>query len=165
MDDFLKLVEGLSKTLPKFPDGRIDYTNSAEAAALNIFVEASGEFLLLKRSEKVGNYGGKWASVAGYMDEVRPIEEKVLEELREEIGVEKELIKNIAIGNVFFKKDLKLEKIWIICPIVVKLKSKPEINLDWEHTEFKWVRKEEILSFDLMPGVELALENLPIEGV
>ena len=161
MGDFLKLVERFSRTLPKFPDGRIDYTNSAEAAVLNIFVEVGGEVLLLKRSEKVGNYTNKWATIAGYMDEVKPAEAKIAEELKEEISLERSRISSVLLGNIFIKTDPALKKTWIVCPALVKLKSRPEIRLDWEHTEYKWVRKEDIKNFDLMPGVEEALQNLP----
>ena len=38
--------------LPKFPDGRIDYSNSDKAPVLTCFVRFEDEILLLKRSEE-----------------------------------------------------------------------------------------------------------------
>ena len=67
--------------LPKFEDGRIDYTSSKKAPILLCFVKFQEKILLVKRSNKVGNYQGKWNVVAGFIDEPKPLKEKVLEEL------------------------------------------------------------------------------------
>ena len=49
----LEIVKELSKTLPRFPDGRIDYSNSDVAPVVTIFVEYGNKILLLRRSDKV----------------------------------------------------------------------------------------------------------------
>ena len=67
----LELLEKFSKKLPKFPDGRIDYRNSKEAAVVSVFVMCGNELLLLKRSDRVGNYKGRWNVAAGYFDELK----------------------------------------------------------------------------------------------
>lgn len=156
----LKIIEDFSARLPKFPDGRIDYTNSKESAVLNIFVEYAGKYLFMKRSGKVIAYKGKWSTVVGFLDEARPIEEKVLEELREEAGIKENMIKFISIGKIIRREDNKIDRVWIICPVFVKMKKMPKIILDWEHTEFKWISKEEIKSLDTLPNLEKVLESV-----
>ncbi|HDD36375.1 MAG TPA: hypothetical protein ENF50_02775, partial [Archaeoglobus veneficus] len=83
-----EMLNEVSKKLPKLSDGRIDYSNSDVAPVVTVFVRYNNEILLLKRSNKVRTYKGKWNTVAGYIDEFKPLKEKILEELREEIGVD-----------------------------------------------------------------------------
>jgi hypothetical protein len=56
----MKKLREFSKKLPKFEDGRIDYTNSDSAPGLNVFLEHEGKILIMKRSNKVGAYRKTW---------------------------------------------------------------------------------------------------------
>ena len=159
-NDIQKILKEFNKNLPKFPDGRIDYTNSRESAVLNVFVEYEGKFLFLKRSDKVIAYKGKWSTVVGFLDEIRPVKEKVLEELNEEAGITESHIQSIFIGNIIRREDKEINRVWIICPVLVMLKEKPEIKMDWEHTEFKWVTKEEINKMDTLPNLGKVLDSV-----
>lgn len=135
------------KNLPRFVDGRINYSNSNIAPVVTVFVEYDGKILLLKRSNKVRTYQGLWNTVAGYIDEERPIREIVLKELREELGINRSGIKELAIAESYDVYDKEINKTWIIHPTLVTLKSKPEIKLDWEHSEYCWIDTEEIVKF------------------
>ena len=154
----LNLIIEFSKRLPKFEDGRVDYTNSEEAPVITVFVKYKNEILLLKRSNKVGTYKGKWNTIAGYLDEIKPIKEKVLEELREEICVHEEKIKSIKIKEPYRLLDKNLGKTWIIHPVIVELKEKPEIKLDWEHTEYKWIHPKELYNYDTIIDFDRTLK-------
>jgi len=156
----MKTIREMSRKLPKFTDGRIDYSKSKMAPVLSIFVKQGKDILLLKRSSKVGNYKEKWSTVNGYLDEIKPIEEKVFEELEEEIGITKSMISSIDIKELFKFKDENLDKVWLIYPVIVELKEKTKIKLDFEHTDFKWVRKEDIRNFDTIPNVCIISDNL-----
>ena len=157
--ELLKIIEELGKKLPKFKDGRIDYSNSNIAPVITVFVKVGDEVLLLKRSNKVSTYKGKWNTVAGYLDELKPIREKVLEELKEEVGIEENIISSIHIGEPFKFTDKEINKTWLVCPSVVELLKKPEIKLNWEHTEFKWVKQDELSNYDTVPNLIRSFEN------
>lgn len=156
----LKLVEELSKKLPKFPDGRIDYSKSDTAPVITVFLMYRDEILIMKRSDKVRTYQGKWNTVAGYLDEIKPIEEKVIEEIEEETGIVKSQIKSIKIGKIYSFTDEKINRKWIIQPVLVRLKEKPEIKLDWEHTDYRWIKKEDINRFDVVPNLKKSLNSV-----
>lgn len=158
-EKILKTIEEFAKKLPKFPDGRIDYSNSDTAPVITVFVKYKDKILLMKRSNKVRTYKGKWNTVAGYLDEVKPIEEKAFEEIREELGVAKDNILSLHIGELCEFADSEINKHWIICPVLVKLKNEPEIRLDWEHTEYKWIKPEELKEFDIVSNLDKSLEN------
>jgi ADP-ribose pyrophosphatase YjhB (NUDIX family) len=93
------LLNDLKQKLPSFPDGRINYKDSDLAPVLTVFISFGAKILLLKRSKKVNTYQGKWNTVAGYIDQIRPLKEKVLEELREELSIDEAIISDIKYGN------------------------------------------------------------------
>ena len=65
--EILKLIKEFAEKLPKFPDGRIDYHNSDTAPVVDVFVKYQGKILILKRSNEVSNYQGKWNCISGYL--------------------------------------------------------------------------------------------------
>lgn len=157
--EILKTVEKFSKKLPKFPDGRINYSNSDSATVITVFIKYKEEILILKRSNKVATYQGRWNTVAGYIDELKPIHEKIIEEINEEIGVKKDNILSQRIGKSYMFKDMKVNKTWIVIPVLVELKNKPDIKLDWEHTEYKWIKPEELKRYNIVPKIEESLRR------
>ncbi len=94
-EDFMDMIKTFHEKLPKFSDGRIDYTNSDTAPVVSIFVKHGDEILLLKRSDKVNTHKGKWNNIGGYIDELKPIKQKALEELNEETGINEKMIASI----------------------------------------------------------------------
>ncbi|HLD18639.1 MAG TPA: NUDIX domain-containing protein [Candidatus Nanoarchaeia archaeon] len=150
----------LSKKLPKFPDGRLNYKNSKKAVVLTVFVKFKGKILLLKRSNRVLTYKGYWNTVAGYYDEPKPLRKKALEELKEETGISKKYVKSIKFGKMFRFHDKKINKIWLVNPILIKLKKKPKIKIDFEHTKAIWIKPEEIKNYKIVPNLKLDLRKL-----
>ena len=155
---YYSLLNSLDKDLPKRIDGSIDYTNATKAAVITIFIKYENKILILKRSDQVLTYKGKWNTVAGYLDQVKPIMDKVYEELREEVGISKEDINMFYLGDSYSFEDNYIEKIWIIYPILVILEKKPEIILDWEHTDYKWIEPSMISSYNIVPNMAKSLE-------
>ncbi len=151
------IIKDFYNRLPKFKDGRIDYSKSNIAPVITVFVEYRGKILLLKRSSQVATYKNKWNCVAGYIDDLKPIKEKVLEELQEELSLTKQNIESIFVGKSYKFFDKAINKTWIIFPVLAKLKKETEIILDWEHESCKWIKPEEILSLDTVPSLDKTL--------
>lgn len=162
-------VHGLLKSYtsaPRFADGRVDFSDTVSAPVLNIFVVFDGEVLLLKRSDKVGSYRGFWNVVGGYIDEPVSLEEKVFEELSEELGITQKQVASVAFAERFSVFDEDIPKEWLVHPVLVELKMKVEPVLDWEHTAFVWITPERFGEFLLVKGFEEAfdalLDNVPV---
>ncbi len=153
------ILNEFSNTLPHFPDGRINYSNSNKAPVITCFVKYKDEILLLKRSDKVSVYKGKWNTVAGYLDEPKPLAEKALEEVHEEVGITKDNVSAILLAEPYEFKDNEIQKTWIIHPILIELKNKPKIELDWEHTEYKWIKPADLKKFDIVPKLDITLRR------
>jgi 8-oxo-dGTP pyrophosphatase MutT (NUDIX family) len=147
----------LEKKLPKFSDGRIDYSKSKECLVITVFIIYNKKILLLKRSGKVSTYRYKWNTVTGYIDENKTIFQKILEEIEEEIGLTQKNISSYKIYDSIEFTDKNIDKKWIIYPSIIELKNNPKIILDWEHSEYKWIFPKDILNYDIVPKLDLSL--------
>lgn len=154
------ILREFSEKLPRFPDGRIDYSTSDRAPVLTCFVKLAGKILLLKRSNRVRTHQGKWNTVAGYIDEPKPIRTKALEELREEIGISAKDVRQFKMGRPYEFFDADSKKTWLVHPVLVELKRRPELKLDWEHIEFKWISPEEVANYDTVPRLDESLKRV-----
>lgn len=150
MADIAEEIRRLYGKLPKFPDGRMDFSGSDTATVVTIFVLHKGRLLLLRRSDKVSSYRGKWHIIGGYLDDLQPLRSKVLEELREEASIAEKDIGSIDVKDVYTYTDASIRKTWITQVVVVHLKSLPEIKIDWEHTEYRWISPGELESYDVI---------------
>ena len=118
-----------------------------EIPVVTCFLRNRGDVLLLRRSEKVGSYRGKWGGVAGYAE--GPPEEAALREIAEETGLvaSVELVRR---GEPFPVEDLSLHRRWIVHPFLFDCGSR-DFKLDRESTEAEWVSPTEILRRDTVP--------------
>ncbi len=86
--EYTQILKQFSR-LPRFPDGRIDFSKSKEAPIINVIIMHEHEILLLKRSGKVRTSKNRWDCLGGYLDEEVPPEKKTMIELKEELASEK----------------------------------------------------------------------------
>lgn len=146
------------ENLPKFQDGRIDYTDSQSAPVLACIIECSGKLLLVKRSNSVDSHRNKWNVVTGYIDNPAiSMMEHAMIEIEEELGVGKEYIEEIKIGKRYRYFDKDLRKTWFVFPVLVRLGNRPEIRLNDENTDFTWTKPENVADYDIVPDVPEAI--------
>ena len=62
-------------------------------------------------------------------------------------------LKPVVFLGIFYKT-------WIVHPILVELKSLPQLKLDWEHTEHRWIKPEDINKFDIVPQIDKSLKRV-----
>lgn len=159
MEENLELLKEFTKNLPRFEDGRIDYSHSDVAVTVTCFVKHEEDILLLKRSHKVKEAKGKWCAVTGYFDEIKPVMEKAIEEVEEEVGINKSYIARVKVGEVY-KLRRAGGKLLVIYPVLIELRGKPDVSLDWEHTEYRWIKPEELEKFDVVPELDRVLRRV-----
>lgn len=126
------------------------------------FLEHRGRVLLLRRSERVGSYGGLWAGVSGGIDAGRTPLEQALVEIGEETGLAPEDLRFVASGDPFEVVDLGVARRWHIHPFRFEALRPDKLRLDWEHSEARWVRPTEIGSFQTVPGLDEALRRVDL---
>lgn len=140
-------------------DGQVDFTNIRYAPVINCVVRHNNTILIVQRNSKMRLYPNFWNGISGFLDDGRSIEEKVKDELREELGIGASDIISIHRGLVFDQEEEKYNKTWIVHPILVDVKTN-KIKLDWEAQNYKWIKIEDAKTFDLLPGFDKVLASL-----
>jgi 8-oxo-dGTP pyrophosphatase MutT (NUDIX family) len=127
-----------------------------------IIINEKSKILILKRSNKVRTYKGCWGGVAGYVEpDEKPID-TAFKEILEETGLEKtevEFIKKVdPIEFVDIYKDINYN--WKIFPFLFKTRKKGKLNIDWEHTNYRWINPQNVSKFDTVPHFEKVVSSL-----
>ncbi len=129
-----------------------------EKHVVTCFLESKTEILILRRSEKVGTYQGRWAGVSGYVE--KSPDEQALTEIEEETGLDKNDIELIRKGMPLEVVDEKLRRKWIVHPYLFHIKDRDKIRIDWEHKETKWIDGKDIDKYDTVPMLSQTLERV-----
>lgn len=116
-----------------------------------------GEVLLLRRSDKVRTYPGRWAAVSGTMESDDAAAE-ALREVREELGLDSAQVRVRAVAAPLDVPDPSLGTVWEVHPVLAELAAGPEPRLDWEHAEARWFAPDEVGKLDTVPRLADALE-------
>jgi len=125
------------------------------------FIKNGDRILILKRSDKVKSMKCLWAGVSGIIEknDTTPLA-RAKTEILEETGINEEEIellkanKRIKIESAQYKNHE-----WNIFPFLFKTKN-PEIKLNWENSEFQWVKPNEIKNYETVPELEKILFSL-----
>lgn len=139
--------------------GQVDYTHARFAPALNCVVMHGGKILIVRRSRAMRLYPGSWNGIGGFLDDEKTFEEKVKQELKEELGIRASGIISLRRGEIFEAAEPKYKKVWIIFPVLAKVKT-DRIELDWEAEEYRWIKLEDANKFDLTPSFKGVLKRL-----
>ena len=134
----------------------MNYTNIVTS-----FLKNDDQILILKRSDKVKSMRTLWAGISGIIekDDLSPLSRAEIE-IFEETGISKEQInllkesQQMKIVSVQYKNHE-----WNIFPFLFKVKN-PEIKLNWENSEFEWIKPSNIVNYKTVPSLDKILFNL-----
>jgi 8-oxo-dGTP diphosphatase len=129
-----------------------------EKHVVTCFLESDGEILILRRSEQVGSYQGRWAGVSGYVE--KTADEQALIEIREETSLGKEDFKLIKKGKPLPTTDDRLGTKWVVHPYLFHIKDRSKIKIDWEHKEMRWIDPMDIDNFEAVPMLKETLARV-----
>jgi 8-oxo-dGTP diphosphatase len=121
--------------------------------------ESGDEVLLLRRSGRVGTYRGRWAGVSGYLEADTPLEQ-AHREIEEETGLGRADVRLLAEGEPLTVLDESIDTRWTVHPFLFELPRPEDVRLDWEHTEMRWLRPEEVTGMETVPRLADALSRV-----
>lgn len=148
-----------SKFKPK--KGQIDYTRARWAPVINCVLKYKNKILVVERNRKLNFYPGYWNGISGFLDDQGSLTEKVLDEIKEELGLPRSKIKRILVGEIFDKDEPRYKKTWVVHPVLVEVRT-DQIKLDWEAKNYQWLTLQEAKRLRLMPGFREVLKKLSL---
>jgi len=114
--------------------------------------------LLLKRSNKVNINPELWCGVAGRIEDNLSPEETAYKEILEETGLRREEIELLGSAPpILVEIDDKNEA--VVYPFLFRTENS-NIRLDWEHTDYRWVKPEMVDEFETVPKLKKVIEAL-----
>lgn len=113
--------------------------------------DPSGKILLVKRSETAYYLPGIWEDLGGRIKQFEEPEDALRREVKEETGLEIEILKPLAIFHDYYGERTAENELLIIT-YWCKAKS-DQVVLSDEHTEYRWVSPEEALRLAEHVGV------------
>lgn len=122
-----------------------------------IIMNQKGEILLEKRSKKMWYYPDMWGLPGGLIEYGETIEQAIKRELREELGVDSQIIKY---GRPVMQLPEKKQNQYINTPVFCKIIGTPK-PLD-ETSEIRWFKPSEIKNMKLAYN---HIEILKNEGI
>ena len=124
------------------------------------FIKNDDKILILKRSDKVKTMKCLWAGVSGIIENNETPLTRAKIEVFEEAGIHEEQIELLkAIQQIKISAPQYKNHEWNIFPFLFKAKN-PEIKLNWENSEFKWIEPNEIKNYKTVPDLEKILFSL-----
>ena len=132
--------------------------NLEEKHVVTCFLESGGKLLLLRRSQQVGSYQGKWAGVSGYVES--PPDEQAVIEIREETRLDAGDIRLLKTGEPLVIDDEELGTRWVVHPFLFHVNTPEKVKIDWEHKEYRWINPVDIDTYDTVPGLKNTLERV-----
>lgn len=115
------------------------------------------EFLLLKRSEKE-IYPGLWQMVTGSIDDNEKAYQTAIREIKEETGLTP--VKFWVVPNVNSFYSPKQNSICMVPVFAALVADDSNVNISGEHSEYKWVGKDDAIKLLAWPGQRNSVETI-----
>lgn len=124
------------------------------------FIQDGQKLLILKRSNNVKTMKGLWAGISGIIEKDEEPLKRAKIEIYEEAGISEDQLKLVKNADMLKIHSPQYENHeWEIFPFLFEVKE-PEIKLNWENSEFKWITKDDLKNYKTVPSLEKVLSNL-----
>ena len=127
-----------------------------EKHVVTCFLECDARILILRRSEMVGSFQGRWAGVSGYVE--KTADEQTLIELEEETGLRREDLELVRKGDPLEAEDEGIK--WVVHPYLFRIKERNKVKIDWEHNEIRWIKPGDIDNYETVPMLKETLARV-----
>lgn len=124
-----------------------------------VIVDVGDTILLLKRAPYKKVDANKWALCAGKVEDGENTLSAAQRELQEELGISVAQ-EELSFVETYYhspESDPTHRIVWSV--YVLRKNEAPEMVLNEEHTEYAWVNKKDIFSYDLIDGEAYCLEK------
>jgi len=117
------------------------------------------KFLILKRSQNVKTMKGQWAGISGIIEGNEEPLQRAKTEIFEELGLEENLFGLLKTAPQMQISSQYTNHQWTVFPFLFSVKE-PEIKLNWENSEYRWIYPSEISKYQTVPSLDKVLASL-----
>jgi 8-oxo-dGTP pyrophosphatase MutT (NUDIX family) len=118
-------------------------------------LKKGSSILIVKRSQRVNTFVGKWSGISGRMEST-PFE-SILREIQEETGISPNEVRLLKEGRPILAQGEAIT--FKVHPFLFEVKTK-NITLNWENTEYKWIKPNKIVNYDTVPKLKEVIEEV-----
>lgn len=118
------------------------------------------ELLLVRRSEHVRTYRGRWAGISGYVEPGVTSLDQAYVELAEETGLGAGDVTLLRTGTPLPVHDAAEGLSWVVHPFLFLVASPDRIHTDWEAREMRWMPPAGVAALETVPGLSDALDRV-----
>lgn len=126
--------------------GTVELPDVRATPVVSVVLRNRGRILIVRRSEEVGSFRGRWSAVSGYLEGREDPRHRATREVREETGL-KGLTFRAAGPPVLARDNARM---YVVHPFLFEA-PKRQVRLDWENVEHRWIRPEELRHFETVP--------------
>lgn len=135
----------------------VDLVDEPKDVAVAVtYNEETERFLLMKRVKEMRIFPEKWEFPSGKIENDEGPRQTALRELEEETGLEGSVAKE---GEPFSLETGYGE--FHFHPFLIHVSSE-EVDMSWEHDEYRWIGLDEISGFETVEGLKRDLEVLDV---
>lgn len=113
-----------------------------------VVFDTKGKFLIMQRNENEDIYPGLWELPSGKKEELEEAKDSLLREIKEETGMDVEIVMPISVFNYQIEKPEEIRDSTQI-NFLVKKKDGQEVNISEEHQNYAWVSKDELAKYEI----------------
>lgn len=121
-----------------------------------VYNPVTEKFLVMKRSDQNQYYPGVWQFPGGGLEDEKP-EEGALRELREETGLEGEIVRGGSYRWISKHGKSEMKTFAFLVEV-----EETDVVLSWEHDEFRWIELDELRSMETFEFIEKDLEAVGV---
>ena len=122
-----------------------------ERRVVTAFLTRGNQVLLLRRTDRVSTYKGRWAGVSGSVEAGSTPIEQAIQEIEEETCLSNADAIPILAGQSLDFVDDALNRRWVVHPFRFRVSDEAKIRLDWEHSEARWIEPAQLERMSTVP--------------
>jgi 8-oxo-dGTP pyrophosphatase MutT (NUDIX family) len=124
------------------------------------FIKNNEKLLILKRSNEVKTMKGLWAGISGIIEKNEEPLQRAKIEIFEEVGITDEQIRLVkSAEGMKVNSPQYINHEWEIFPFLFE-SNNPIIKLNWENSDFRWIKVDELKDYETVPSLQKVLFNL-----
>ena len=135
--------------------GFVDLPEVEAQPVVSAFLRNRGRYLVVRRSERVGTFQGRWSAISGYVEGHEDPRHRAAQEIREETGLKGARFRRRAEALVTRHGNTA----FVVHPFLFDAPTR-RVRLDWENVEFRWILPGDLQRLPTVPRLEHVLQRL-----